>query len=183
MNLESSLTYFKYTNLKWIKLLVCLIHFLPDYYWTFLIYLLMLLFVLLIWLFSTASFPVAFKSAVVNLLFKNPTLYCDILKNCCPVSNLPYLSKLIEKVITIRLVEHMRRNAIMETFQSAYKAHHYLYNDGMFNIDRGNVTLLVFRFRFRFWIIVFLLQDSSPLTYILNYYDLTIKQGVVLVKL
>ena len=40
-----------------------------------------------------------------------------------PVSNLPYLFKLIEKVIAIRLVEHMRQNAFMEKNQSAYKAH------------------------------------------------------------
>ena len=83
-------------------------------------------------------------------LFKKTTLDCDILKNFRPVSNLSYLSKLIEKVIAIRLVEHMRRNAIMEKFQSAYKAHHStetallrVYNDVMFNIDRGNGTLLV----------------------------------------
>ena len=60
------------------------------------------------------------------------------------------MSKLIEKVIAIRLVEHMRQNTIMEKFQSAYKAHHStetallrVYNDVMFNIDRGNGTLLV----------------------------------------
>ena len=51
--------------------------------------------------FSTASFPVAFKSAVVKPFFKKNTLDCDILKNFRPVSNLPYLSKLIEKVIAI----------------------------------------------------------------------------------
>ena len=71
--------------------------------------------------FSSASFPVAFKSAVVKPLFKKPTLDCDILKNFRPVSNLPYMSKLIEKVIAMRLVEHMRQNTIMEKFQSAYK--------------------------------------------------------------
>ena len=44
----------------------------------------------------------------------------------------------------------MRQNTIMEKFQSAYKALHStdtallrVYNDIMFNIDRGNVTLLV----------------------------------------
>ena len=100
--------------------------------------------------FSTASFPVAFKSAVVKPLLKKPTLDSDILKNFRPVSNLPYLSKLILKVIAIRLVKHMTQNTIMEKFQSAYKGHHStdtallrVYNDIMFNIDRGNGTLLV----------------------------------------
>ena len=97
--------------------------------------------------FPTASFPVAFKSAVVKPLFKKPTLYFE---NFRPVSNLPYLSKLIEKVIAIRLVEHMTQNTMMENVQSAYKAHHStetvllrVYNDVMFNIDRGNGTLSV----------------------------------------
>ena len=50
----------------------------------------------------------------------------------------------------MRLVEHMRQNTIMEKFQSAYKAYHStetallrVYNDVMFNIDRGNGTSLV----------------------------------------
>ena len=67
-----------------------------------------------------------------------------------PVSNLSYLSKLIEKYIAILLVEHMTQNAIMEKFYSVYKAHHStetallrVYNDVMFNIDKGNGTLLV----------------------------------------
>ena len=60
------------------------------------------------------------------------------------------MSKLIEKIIAIRMVEHMRQNAIMEKFLSAYKAHHStetallrVYNDVMLNIDRGNGTFLV----------------------------------------
>ena len=57
---------------------------------------------------------------------------------------------LIEKVIAMHLVEHMRQNAMMEKFQSAYKAHHStetallrVYDDVMFNIDRRNGTLLI----------------------------------------
>ena len=60
------------------------------------------------------------------------------------------MSKLIEKVIAIRLVEHMTQNTIMEKYQSAYKAHQStetallrVYNDVMINIDRGNGTILV----------------------------------------
>ena len=55
-----------------------------------------------------------------------------------------------ERVITMRVVEHMRQNTIMDKFQSAYKAHHStetallsVYYDVMFNIDRGNGMLLV----------------------------------------
>ena len=51
-------------------------------------------------------------------------LTAKFIKTFRNVSNLPYLSKLIKKVIAIRLVEHMRQNAIRDTFESLYKAHH-----------------------------------------------------------
>ena len=77
----------------------------------------MLLFVLLICLFLLHHFL-----QDLNQLWSYYTT--KILKSFHPVSNLTYLSKLIEKVIAIGLVEHMRQNAIMEKFQSAYEAHH-----------------------------------------------------------
>ena len=55
--------------------------------------------------FSTAAFPATFKSADLKLLLKITTLDGEILKNFRSVSNFPYLSKLIEKVIAIRFVE------------------------------------------------------------------------------
>ena len=73
---------------------------------------------------SNGIFPTQFKSAVVKPLIKKPTLDCEVLKNFRPISNLPFLSKLIEKVIAERLVGHMHDNGIVEKFQSAYKANH-----------------------------------------------------------
>ena len=157
VNLESSLTYFKHTNIDEVNVLLskmnkttCMFDPFPTRLLLDFSHLFIDVIVRIINLtFSSASFPVAFKSAVVKPLLKKPTLDCDILKNFRPVSNLPYLSKLIEKVIAMRLVEHMRQNTIMEKFQS-YKAHHStetallrVYNDVMFNIGRGNGTLLV----------------------------------------
>ena len=46
---------------------------------------------------STGAFPMAWKRAVVKPLLKKPGLEC-IFKNYRPVSNLPAISKLIEKV-------------------------------------------------------------------------------------
>ena len=148
VNLESSLTYFKQTIIDEVNVLLSKINkttCMFDPFPTRLLLDFSQLFIdvnvcIINLTFSNASFPVAFKSAVVMPLFKKPTLDGDILKNFRPVSNLPYLSKLIEKVIAIRLVEHMRQNTIMERFQSAYKAHHStetallrVYNDVMFN--------------------------------------------------
>ena len=54
--------------------------------------------------FSSGVYPTAFKSAIVKPLIKKPTLDCEVLKNYRPISNLPFLSKLTEKVIAQRLV-------------------------------------------------------------------------------
>ena len=158
VNLESSLTYFKRTNVYEVNVLLskinkttCMFDPFPTRLLLNFSHLFIDVIVRIIYLtFSTASFRVAFKSAVVKSLFKKITLDCDILKTFYPVSNLPYLSKLIEKVIAIQLVEHMRQNAIMEKVQSSYKAHHStetallrVYTNVMFNIDRGNGALLV----------------------------------------
>ena len=48
--------------------------------------------------FSTGIFPTRFKSTVVKPLLKKTTLDYEVLKNFRPISNLTFLSKLIEKV-------------------------------------------------------------------------------------
>ena len=47
-----------------------------------------------------------------------------MLKNFHPVSNLPYLSKLIERVAARRLLDHMTLNNLHELYQSSYKQFH-----------------------------------------------------------
>ena len=98
VNLGSSLTYFKHTNIDEVNVLLskmnkttCMF----DPFPTRLLFDFSHLFINVIvrifnLTFYTASFPVAFKSAVVKPLFKTPTLDCNILKNVRPVSNLPY---------------------------------------------------------------------------------------------
>ena len=66
--------------------------------------------------FSSGIFPASFKAAVVKPLLKKPCLNSEILKNFRPVSNLPFLSKLTEKVIARRLFAHLQDNGIMEKF-------------------------------------------------------------------
>ena len=100
--------------------------------------------------FSTGIFPTGFKSAVVKPLLKKPTLDYEVLKNFRPLSNLTFLSKLIEKVIAERLVSHMQDNGMVEKFQSAYKAKHStetallrVHSDMLFSIDQGGGGILV----------------------------------------
>ena len=53
-----------------------------------------------------------------------PGLVTDVLKKFRPVSNLSFISKVIEKVVASRLLDHMVENELLESFQSAYRAGH-----------------------------------------------------------
>ena len=62
----------------------------------------------------SSQVPKSMKSAVVTLLLKKFTLYPDILKNYRPVSNLSYISKLLERVVAGRLTDYMTENNLHE---------------------------------------------------------------------
>ena len=66
-------------------------------------------------------FPDHFKTAHVFPLIKKATLDCNALKNYRPVSNLPYISKIVEKVVAARLQKHLQDNQLYEPMQSAYR--------------------------------------------------------------
>ena len=69
------------------------------------------------------SFPESLKRALVRPLLKKPSL--DLLKtNYRPVSNLSYVSKLVEHVVAVQLVNHIERHNFMEVHQSAYRTYH-----------------------------------------------------------
>jgi len=99
---------------------------------------------------STGLFPSCLKSAVVKPLLKKASLNPDIFKNYRPVSNLSFLSKVIEKAIASRLISHMKENGQLDKMQSAYKSSHStetallrVQNDILRAVDQGNAVLLV----------------------------------------
>ena len=60
------------------------------------------------------------------------------------------MSKVIEKVISIRILGHILDNNIIDSFQSAYRAGHScetallrVYNDIVTTVDKGNGSFLV----------------------------------------
>jgi hypothetical protein len=74
--------------------------------------------------FSNATVPASFKNAIVRPLIKRPGLDNDELKNYRPVSNLPFLSKILEKAVASRLDQHLNTNELNDHAQSAYRAGH-----------------------------------------------------------
>ena len=74
--------------------------------------------------FEQGVMPGDLKKALIIPLLKKLGLDPEILKNFRPVSNLPFLSKLIERVSAKRLLDHMNTHHLHELFQSAYKKFH-----------------------------------------------------------
>ena len=70
------------------------------------------------------TFPITMKRAQVIPLLKKPSLDSEQLKNYRPVSNLTFLSKVIERVVALRLGEYMANHDLYEPLQSAYRECH-----------------------------------------------------------
>ena len=57
-------------------------------------------------------------------LLKKVLLDLELLKNFRPVSNLAYLSKIVDRGVVARLSQHLIRNGLHEVLKSAYKQNH-----------------------------------------------------------
>ena len=98
---------------------------------------------------SNGVFPTDLKESIVIPLLKKESLDCDIFKNYRPVTNLPFISKVLERIAYSQIVDHVTKNELTDMFQSAYKSRHStetallkVVNDILCAIDDGNVTLL-----------------------------------------
>ena len=67
-------------------------------------------------------FPSTFKNAHVTPLLKKTSIGKKDMKNCRPVSNLSFESKLVEKIVADRIPEHMALTKSSSPHQSAYKS-------------------------------------------------------------
>lgn len=73
--------------------------------------------------FSSGHVPTALKCALVKPLLKKQNLDKELLKNYRPVSNLPFLSKFLEKLAASRLKFYFSQHNIDNVYQSAYTQH------------------------------------------------------------
>lgn len=74
--------------------------------------------------FDQSEVPSVFKEALVRPLLKKSGLDKEVYKNYRPVSNLPFISKILEKVVANRLDEHLDKNLLRDSLQSAYRQQH-----------------------------------------------------------
>ena len=73
---------------------------------------------------SDGVVPANLKSAVIRPSLKNKELDPDELSSYRPISNLSFVSKILEKCVADQLTEHIESNGLFSKVQSAYRSHH-----------------------------------------------------------
>ena len=93
--------------------------------------------------------PIFFKQAHVTPILKKSSLDNKVFKNYRPVSNLNFISKILERVVAVQLQTHLDEAGLMTAFQSAYRKHHStesallnIHNDILLNMAKVSVTVL-----------------------------------------
>ena len=101
---------------------------------------------------ATSTVPVLFKTAIIRPLFKKPSLNPEDFSSYRPVSNLPFLSKVLERCVLNQIRTHLNRNQLYmyDKFQSAYREYHSteallvrLHDEVLSCLDREEIVFLV----------------------------------------
>jgi hypothetical protein len=95
------------------------------------------------------SVPLLLKKALVTPVIKKPSLDKGTLKNYHPVSNLPFISKILEKAVLAQVTDHMVLHDLYCPVQSAYRPLHStetallkIVNDIFLALDSGKSVIL-----------------------------------------
>ena len=90
-----------------------------------------------------------FRLAEVMPNLKKSTLDPSVLSSYRPISNLPFVSKVLERAVTERMSQHLQSNGLLPENQSAYRRSHLaetallkVTSDALIAADQGKLTLL-----------------------------------------
>ena len=99
---------------------------------------------------ATSKFPTSFKSSIVTPILKNPSLDSSIISNYRPISNLSFLSKILEKAIYLQLSNFFLSYNLLPPTQSGFRPSHSTEtcllknsNDALLAFDSGKLSLLL----------------------------------------
>ena len=100
--------------------------------------------------FETSEVPAELKHAHIKPRLKKSSLDPELLSNYRPVSNLPFISKIMEKVVNTRVEQHLLENNLHDPLQYAYRKPHSteialikIQHDTVQALDSGRVAALV----------------------------------------
>lgn len=98
---------------------------------------------------STGVFPMRWKNALVTPILKKGKSDLYSPASYRPISKLPLLSKVLERIVSSQLHKYLRSNNLLSVHQSANKPHHStetsvlkICNDIFRSLDKGNLCLL-----------------------------------------
>ena len=118
---------------------------------------------------SSGLLPKELKVALLSPILKKLNADFEQFGNFRPVSNLKFLSKLIEKTVFVQLNSYLGDNDLHEPLQSAYKIFHStetalltVTNDVMLLLDKGENVFLVL-----LAVVLARLQKSFGIIYVL----------------
>lgn len=99
---------------------------------------------------SSGHVPSSLKLASVTPILKKPGLDPDSPNNYRPIYNLPFLSKILERVVAKQLISYLDSNDLFELFQSGFRSKHStetallkVTNDLLLSSDTGSLNILI----------------------------------------
>ena len=98
---------------------------------------------------SEGLLPASQKRAIVFPTLKKPNLDSSICQNYRPIANLSFLSKTLERLVSLQLLPYLEQSGLLPPRQSGFRAHHStetallsLLSDIYSAMDKSHVTLL-----------------------------------------
>lgn len=95
----------------------------------------------------TSTFPIAWKAARITPVPKKPTP--SELADYRPVSILPCMSKVLEKILTKQIIDHFTSKRLLSPYQSGFRANHScstamvkILEDIRLEYDKDNISVL-----------------------------------------
>ncbi len=73
---------------------------------------------------ATGYVPQDLQIAAITPILKKPGLDNTDLNSFRPISNLPFVAKILEKVVAAQLQSHLEKHNLYEQFQSGFRPSH-----------------------------------------------------------